>query len=855
LLIAANLVTASAFAAAPEFVWRNPTPQGGSLSTVTFAANRFVAGGLGGRVLTSTDGATWHLSASIPNFDITEIAFGGNLWVAVGTGGRILTSPDTVTWTARSSPTTSSLLGVSYAGNQFLACGQNGTLLASPDGTTWTARTSGVTQTLRGVAGRAGAYVAVGDANSLLISPDTITWTQVPLTQPPASFNTVAFLANQFVVIGNLARIYSSPDGVTWTSRGGTTTSGNAYAGVTHDGTQYIIGDVNGPLTFTTNLTTRTAVNPTFNRGINRIALAHGAGVTVVVGNGGEIATSTDGRTWVQRGSDRIVNQLYGAARLDGQWFAVGANWTLFSSPDGTQWTRQTIQNLPAQGTPGFTSIGYGAGRHLAVGDLGFIATSVDGVSWAGSSTASGVTQSLNGVVFTNGRFVAVGDAGVLITSTDGLTWTAATSGVTTNLLAAGALGNTMIAAGASGVILTSTNGTTWTRATSGTTQSLNALCVFANTMYVAGNGRTVLASTNGQTWASRAQPPFQANTGNNYTAIAPANGGLIVAGNAGVALFSTDGGSWSYLPTLAFQSSLAGAASDGVTTVLVGGGGTILQSVDPAAPPSRLVNVATRGLVQPGGALTPGFVLRGTGSKQVVVRAIGPTLSSFGVNGLSDVKLDVVNQQTSAIAATNDDWGGAAPLAARFASLGAFALGATSKDAAVQVNLPVNSGGYSVRITAAGTAASGVALAEVYDGDGDDSPVRVINVSTLGFVGTGENVLTPGLVIRGSAPKKLLIRAVGPGLAPLGVTGLLADPQFSVFPSGSSVAVATSNDWGGTADLKAAFTAAGAFSIPDTSRDAAVVVTLPAGAYTVVTSGVGDTTGTAIVEIYDLDP
>jgi hypothetical protein len=88
-----------------------------------------------------------------------------------------------------------------------------------------------------------------------------------------------------------------------------------------------------------------------------------------------------------------------------------------------------------------------------------------------------------------------------------------------------------------------------------------------------------------------------------------------------------------------------------------------------------------------------------------------------------------------------------------------------------------------------------------------------------------------------------------------LGVTGLLADPQFSVFPSGSNVAVATSNDWGGTAELKAAFTAAGAFTIPDTSRDAAAVVTLPAGGYTVIASGVGNTTGTAIVEVYDLDP
>ena len=68
-------------------------------------------------------------------------------------------------------------------------------------------------------------------------------------------------------------------------------------------------------------------------------------------------------------------------------------------------------------------------------------------------------------------------------------------------------------------------------------------------------------------------------------------------------------------------------------------------------------------------------------------------------------------------------------------------------------------------------------------------------------------------------------------------------------------MAIATSDNWGGTPALRATFTAAGAFAIPDTSRDAAVEVTLPPGGYTVVASGVGATTGTALVEIYDLDP
>ena len=269
----------------------------------------------------------------------------------------------------------------------------------------------------------------------------------------------------------------------------------------------------------------------------------------------------------------------------------------------------------------------------------------------------------------------------------------------------------------------------------------------------------------------------------------------------------------------------------------------------------SRIINVSTRGLVQAGAALTPGFVMRGTGSKQLLIRAVGPTLSSFGLAGLGDTKMDVLNQQTGASVVTNDNWGGGTTLANTFAAVGAFPLAPTSADAAVVASVPVNANGYSVRITAAGSASTGIALAEVYDADPLSSPARLINVSTLGFAGTGANALTPGFVIGGTAAKQVLIRAIGPGLAAFGVGGTLVDPQLTVIPLGLNVTVARSDDWGGTAELKAAFGTAGAFGLADTSKDAAVVVRLPPGGYSVVVVGAGGATGTALVEVYDLDP
>ena len=107
--------------------------------------------------------------------------------------------------------------------------------------------------------------------------------------------------------------------------------------------------------------------------------------------------------------------------------------------------------------------------------------------------------------------------------------------------------------------------------------------------------------------------------------------------------------------------------------------------------------------------------------------------------------------------------------------------------------------------------------------------------------------------------PKRLLIRGVGPRLTTgFGVTGALADPKLDLFLSeaGRSTLFAANDNWAetGAAPVRAAFASTGAFDLPDaTSRDAALVVTVPAGAYTAQVSGVGSTTGEALIEVYEL--
>lgn len=275
----------------------------------------------------------------------------------------------------------------------------------------------------------------------------------------------------------------------------------------------------------------------------------------------------------------------------------------------------------------------------------------------------------------------------------------------------------------------------------------------------------------------------------------------------------------------------------------------------------SRLANLSTRGSVPAGGELTPGFVLRGDGSKDLVIRAVGPELADFGVTtAMDDPTLSLVPLGGSAAQLTNDNWqdsANSAELATKSASLGAFPLNEGSLDASVltSVSLPNSAGskGFTVQITST-SGAAGIALAEVYDPDAAGSAAQLTNISARGFSGLGADALSPGFVIDGDGAKTMLIRVVGPRLADFGVPGTMANPRLEVIPGGQSFVVAENDDWGGTSALKTAFQTTGAFEFTnDGSRDAAVVVRLPPGPYTVRPSGANDGTGVILVEAYEV--
>ncbi len=310
--------------------------------------------------------------------------------------------------------------------------------------------------------------------------------------------------------------------------------------------------------------------------------------------------------------------------------------------------------------------------------------------------------------------------------------------------------------------------------------------------------------------------------------------------------------------------------------TLWFGGPGSARMTGQPAetfpgAPTAaRLVNIATRGFVGAGdAAIIPGFVIAGSGTKRVLLRAVGPKLADLAVPGLlPDPVFTIVRQRPSTTLGGNDDWGlqqpGAPDPAAAFATVGAFPLvpgpiGPTddTRSAAVVLDLPP--GGYSfvVRDTAERT---GVVIAEAYVvGDAPGDPARLVNLSTRGFVGVGDEVLIPGITLGPGAPRRLLVRAAGPTLAapPFGIAGTLADPAIEVFATTGGPALAANDDWGAggqAALIAAAGAAVGAFPLADGSADAALIFTASENSgYTVRVSGVGGTTGLVITEIYEL--
>lgn len=264
----------------------------------------------------------------------------------------------------------------------------------------------------------------------------------------------------------------------------------------------------------------------------------------------------------------------------------------------------------------------------------------------------------------------------------------------------------------------------------------------------------------------------------------------------------------------------------------------------------AHLINVSIRATAGTGAnTLIAGFVLSGDGADPVLLRGIGPTLGDYDVTDpLADPSIVLYNPDGVSLG-NNDDWGGDSALSGAFATQGAFGLAASSKDAALLT--PLSAGLHTLHVTTSNSA-PGAALAEVYDTETSGASLRLINISGRGVVDTSSNLIA-GFVVNGTGSMNVLVRAIGPTLTDYDVTGVLSNPMVTIY-DGSNVSFASNDDWGGSTALSSAFTQVGAFNLPASSADAAILLTLTPGAYTAVVSGINGATGVALVEVYAVE-
>ncbi len=259
----------------------------------------------------------------------------------------------------------------------------------------------------------------------------------------------------------------------------------------------------------------------------------------------------------------------------------------------------------------------------------------------------------------------------------------------------------------------------------------------------------------------------------------------------------------------------------------------------------SRLLNISTRARVQTGEKqVIAGFILGGGDrSRSIVVRGIGPSLASRGVsNVLADPRIQVLTE-TGFARTQNDNWRSEPVQSGELQALG-LAPENDAEAALVDRTLP----GVYTAVLSGVNDTTGLGLIEVYDINTDDTRT-LLNISTRASVETGDNVMIAGFIVGGGeAAAGIVVRAIGPSLSQSGVSDSLQDPTLELRGANGDL-IRDNDNWKDS--QRAEIEAAGL--PPGNDAESAIVASLPAGNYTSIVRGKGDTTGVALVEVYNV--
>ena len=615
--------------------WTNRTSaRNAVIIGITGGAGKYVGVGtednFNGAVYSSADGVTWQheVNPQVPrsneNYeqwqdDLYGAAYGNGVFVAVGSYGVILRSEDSHTWTVERSGTQDSLLAVVRVGDQFAAVGDDGTLLTSPDGHVWTRRLAAQTNLLFWSA-------AVGRDTLVIMGADfgkkasrTVV-TSVPITQlagvDPISASApvaiggsagsrwlaqLAYGNGRFVAVADsMGQVWYSDDGLSWSSSAPVFVEEPARAITFAQGTFVAAGDAQTIAASRDGLSWNVATSGNTGRAKgNPDQLMHEDYMCVYGDDRLFVATTSmsgvslsydGGENWAGTG-DNYGDDVTLTAVSDTTLglVAVGELGCVRTSNDGVLWQRRLTD---ASGWLwDVTAAPFGV---VAVGESGLIMTSSDLATWTVMEPVT--EETLTGVAAGGGHVVVIGDNHIVVTSEDGQTWTAQETGLDFDVNAVTFGAGTFVAVGQNGVMATSVDGRVWKQGTTGVTVDLDDVA-WLNGMFVAAGGSgTILTSTNGVTWA-----PQKTGTTAALFAVTSRAGLFVAVGDKGTTIVSSDGTHWSVLPSPT-KEILYGCAARGDRFVAVGSSETMMWTSDLVAPASPVpVRPATGATVDAG--------------------------------------------------------------------------------------------------------------------------------------------------------------------------------------------------------------------------------------------------------------
>jgi hypothetical protein len=270
-------------------------------------------------------------------------------------------------------------------------------------------------------------------------------------------------------------------------------------------------------------------------------------------------------------------------------------------------------------------------------------------------------------------------------------------------------------------------------------------------------------------------------------------------------------------------------------------------------ASASRLSNFSLRQISSDRQPPILGFVINGRATRKILVRGVGPSLATLGIVApMADPRLSFF--ENTSLRLTNDNWADdsadGSEIASRSSAVGAFSLPPGSRDSAAIITL--GNGAYTLVVDSL-TGSAGATLLECYDTDAaptDQYAARVVNFSGRGIAGGYDAPLVVGFTVLGTGPKRLLVRAAGPAVAKFGIAGLI-DPVIKLYSG--EMEIGSNDDWIDNPEMHGVVQSTGAFAFESGSKDAALLVTLPAGAYSIHVTNANNIGGMALVEVYEV--